>query len=538
MATFSLSDSLDVRKKLTQAQYKRIQKLYQQMASVAAKEAEKLKGSTNSGKLQEAELKKLAKQLQKEAQRLGVSLEGAIKSNMSDTSSAVVADAIKFNGKLGVSIEGAYSRVPTDIVEVLTSGKLYGGKWSLSKAIWSDIKKTQDDISTVVAGGIALNKSSYDIAKDLEMYVDPSAKKPWDWSKVYPGTKKQIDYNAQRLARTMVGHAYQQSVVSVAKNDPFVEGVRWISGHSSTNCELCKERNGKIFPVGKLPLDHPNGKCSFAPVIRRNMTDIADELADWANGKPNKSLDSWFKKAYGASHFTVEAKPKTKTASKPSTPAVPTSKWSSMRKVQPQNTKSLKDELKKFGISEKEWYLLRDEPDSIWGSAYHYVSNSGPYNKTLRGKKVSKVDKYWIEQSLKGRTHEEMIQDVIKGIDKAIDEYTVESPFVVTRTVAHDFASKKFKIGATFVEDGYTSTTMGEPKELGITSFGAKKKGDVTVLPDRIEILVNSGKGVGVPLGQVTPGGDKDREFLIKHGTEYEIIGRRDDGTWLMIMKS
>lgn len=367
MATFSLSDSLDVRKKLTQAQYKRIQKLYQQMASVAEKEAEKLKGSKNSGKLQEAELKKLAKQLQKEAQRLGVSLEGAIKSDMSDTASAVVDDAIKFNGKLGVSIEGAYSRVPTDIVEVLASGKLYGGKWSLSKAIWSDIKKTQDDINTVVAGGIALNKSSYDIAKDLEMYVDPSAKKPWDWSKVYPGTKKQIDYNAQRLARTMVGHAYQQSVVAVAKNDPFVEGVRWISGHSSTNCELCKERNGKIFPVGKLPLDHPNGKCSFAPVIRQSMTDIADELADWAQGKPNKKLDEWVK----------SANPKTDTSSIKSNIKMP---WDSVKDkmgIRPLNPAYARTIFNKLSGSDDPFISVGDVP------IREYIKGLKPKTKTV-----------------------------------------------------------------------------------------------------------------------------------------------------------
>ena len=70
------------------------------------------------------------------------------------------------------------------------------------------IKNTQGDIQYIVAQGIASQKSAFDIAKDLEKYVDPSAKKDWAWSKVYPGTKKVVDYNAQRLARTMVSHAY------------------------------------------------------------------------------------------------------------------------------------------------------------------------------------------------------------------------------------------------------------------------------------------------------------------------------------------
>ena len=57
------------------------------------------------------------------------------------------------------------------------------------------------------------NCSYYEIAKDLESYVRPNARLPWnlrmaDGKKIY---KKQIDYNAQRLARTLVQHGYQQS---------------------------------------------------------------------------------------------------------------------------------------------------------------------------------------------------------------------------------------------------------------------------------------------------------------------------------------
>lgn len=298
MAKFSLSNSLKVRSKLEKEQYKQILRLYQNLAKKAKKQAKKLSKGTMSDKLQASELRKLAKQLQEEAEAIGEELEKGIPDTLLKASQAVVDDANKFNKKVGITIEGAYKRVPKDIVEVLVSGKLYGGRWSLSRAIWADIRKTQQDINTVVAEGLALNKSSYDIAKDLEKYVDPKAKKPWDWSKVYPGTKKKIDYNAQRLARTMVGHAYQQSVVATTENNPFIDGILWISGHTSTTCEICNERDGKVFPANKLPLDHPNGKCSFAPQVEKSMEAIADELADWVDGKPNKGMDKWFKAMY------------------------------------------------------------------------------------------------------------------------------------------------------------------------------------------------------------------------------------------------
>lgn len=298
MAEFSLSDSLKVRQKLTQKQQKEIQALYESAAKKANQLAEEYAKSTPSGQLQAQDLRKLAKELEKEMQNIGAKLEGKIQSNMKGASEAVVKDAQKFGSAVGVNIEGAYKYVPKDIVETLISGKLYEGKWSLSSAIWSDVKKSQQDINKIVAEGLALNKGSYEIAKDLEKYVSPSAKKPWDWSKVYPGTKKQVDYSAQRLARTMTHHAYQQSVVASCKGNPYVDGILWISGHSARTCPICADRDGQVYSPDKLPLDHPNGLCSFAPEISKDMKSIANDLADWIQGKSNPALDNWMKSMY------------------------------------------------------------------------------------------------------------------------------------------------------------------------------------------------------------------------------------------------
>ena len=41
------------------------------------------------------------------------------------------------------------------------------------------------------------NEKSTIVAKDLEIYVNPNARKEWDWCKVYPKTNKKIYYNEQ-----------------------------------------------------------------------------------------------------------------------------------------------------------------------------------------------------------------------------------------------------------------------------------------------------------------------------------------------------
>lgn len=292
MATFNLNTAELERVKLTKEQQKHIVDIYKNAAKSVAKKAKTLP-KTPSAPLYEEHLKNLQKELEKELKKAEMSLKGEIEGNMKSAAQAVVNDNSKFVDKLGLGIKGAYSFVPADIVKSVASGQLYEGKWSLSRALWKNHMKTQYNINAVVAQGIAENKSAYDIAKDLEKYLNPEARKDWDWSKVYPGAAKRVDYNAQRLARTMVSHAYQQAFVRTTKNNPFVEDYVWLSAGGNRTCEVCMERDGKHFPKDSLPLDHPNGMCTFEAYIPQSMTEIADRLADWVEGKADPSLDKW-----------------------------------------------------------------------------------------------------------------------------------------------------------------------------------------------------------------------------------------------------
>lgn len=281
-------------KKLTKAQTQRISDMYSQLAKKLAKEAKLLEGKTNvSSLLRKQQLSKLQKELNQALKRLGSNLYKEISSNALDISTAVTDDMKNWVTSVGMSGVGAFENVPESIVEKVFTGKLYKGDWSLSKAIWSDVKSKQSEIQSIIAEGIAQNKSSFDIAKDLEKYVDPKAKKPWDWNKVYPNTSKKVDYNAQRLARTMVSHAYQQSVVDTTKDNPFVTGIKWRSALShNRTCKLCEERNGTIYHKDNVPLDHPNGLCAMIPVVG-DLMDVSNRIADWYEGKPDKALDKF-----------------------------------------------------------------------------------------------------------------------------------------------------------------------------------------------------------------------------------------------------
>lgn len=303
MASINLQDGEQARLTITKEQEVEISKLYRQVYLDLKKQMESLPPQgegTTSQSLRKTYLNKLVKQLKEEYKAVGEGLEKQIKKGMQDTASTIVQANDDWLRKAGLKIEGAYSFVPKDIVALLSTGKLYGGGWTLSKAIWGESQKHAHDIDKIVAAGVAANKSAYEIAKDLEKYVNPSAKKEWDWSKVYPGTSKKVDYNAQRLARTMVSHAYQQSLLASTKFNPFVKGYRWRSAHTHRTCEICNERDGQLYSADDLPLDHPNGMCTFIAELTGNMNSVADRLGDWANGAEDSDLDSWMSSMGGS----------------------------------------------------------------------------------------------------------------------------------------------------------------------------------------------------------------------------------------------
>lgn len=283
-----------IRVKITNDQAKQIRKMYRDLANEYKKEINSLARRTNiSSQMRTQYLKDYVKELEYDIKYLNDNVQQTISSNMLKVSKAVVEDSIALDQKMGfrgIFIKQFY--IPQDVVAVVSSGKLYDGKWTLSKAIWSDNQKKLNDINSIVAKGIAGNKSTYEIAKDLERYVNPRARKLWNWSKVYPHTSKKIDYNAQRLARTMVSHAYEEAFVESTKDNPFIEAYQWVASGGDRMCPICADRDGEIYPKNQLPLDHPNGMCTFEIVMTRSYEEIGRDIANWINGEGNPKLNA------------------------------------------------------------------------------------------------------------------------------------------------------------------------------------------------------------------------------------------------------
>lgn len=285
------------RKTLTRQQQQEIKRMYRRVA-----ESWKTAIERQGKKMTMTWLTTHAQNLEGAIDDIGTKLEELVKAGILTVADAVIdaeatywTDVVKLtvNKDAAEALRTVYAQYPQKVVEELVKGNIYKGNAGLSSKIWKYSKKQKDDISRIIQDGIMEYRSAYDIAKDLERYVLPTARKPWDWSKVYPFSTKKVDYNAQRLSRTSITHAYQMALVHATEKNPFVGEYQWHASNSSRVCEICLERDGKMFKKDELPLDHPNGMCTVTCVITKSYDEIAKELRDWANGDENEALDDW-----------------------------------------------------------------------------------------------------------------------------------------------------------------------------------------------------------------------------------------------------
>lgn len=511
-----MKDLIDKRNINTKKVNKEILQLYKNMYYDYRKELTKVK----PGSLREFWLKDQMKALGNSMKEIALQEKNLITKEME----AIIKATTKANedylniaaSKAGLPKDlftGTFSKMNTDILRELVAGGLYKDGKGLSKRIWNDAKQFNKDIDHVIKEGLSKKKSVYDIAKDLEKYVNPDQKKDYEWKRLYPNAgKKVIDYNAYRLANTSITHAYQTALARVNKINPFMEGIQWVGGNHARSCELCKERNGKIYgakiskgnyTTDPLPLDHPNGFCNNIPVVE-DLDKVADRLKDWFEGKPNKELDKWFKE-HG-------------------------SKYGGLEDIKPKKPK--KDtikEVKKFinmsheeGVSHfKSWtdsLTVEDKKEfRRYTTSYYRV-----INKALReGKKLTASQQRLYDHMTGALKRSELKENIIVHRGSGIDAFGIGlGRGAMAKEGINIEDVKKKLLGTVFEDKGFMSTSLIEGKNF---------KSDV-----KMTINVPAGKGVGAyiqPISAVSseyeyllPPGSKLIIKEIKEATAYDTV--------------
>lgn len=485
-------DAEEAKKSIMAEQQREIAKLYDDWANDIAKQAEYYSHKfTSSAYVSERYYKQLRRQLRKTSQEVSNEIYNKIKSNMYLISDEVVKSNVKWLKSFGFSEEGlnaTFSYVPKDTVERLVTGQIYKSGWSLSKRIWGDNEQTLKDIYQVMAKGIAEQKPIYDIAKDLESYVRPNARLPWnlrmaDGVRIY---KKQVDYNAQRLARTLVQHSYQQSFISTTKDNPFILDYVW-RANGSRVCELCMSRDSVHYKKDNLPMDHPNGMCVMEPSIDKDMN---EKLADWFNSPDGTypEIDEF------ASNFGYEAKPIKSVKDyldKYGNSTKSMNAWyQSMTHIQKAEAKFLKQQ---EGLTWQEWYdkhIYNGKDKQIkeyqkkYLNAYGFNKNKMPSNFDEWFNNLKFEDIFDIEQIMSAKGS---YDDYIKASEAFYKEYLENKTEKATvkkavKETAKETAKKSaFKIKQEYIDDflkpyGFDADNL--PHNLNVfmdkLSFGKK----------------------------------------------------------------
>lgn len=280
-------EAISQRNSITKRELRYIRKLYNEWAREVKAEAKRLRSlGLSSTKAQEAELARLYYSLRNASKQLTNDIERTVKNGASDVGDAVVRTNKKWLKSLGLNVDSLEYRFTSEkrrAINKIITGQIYKEFNGLSYRVWAIGQGHERDIYNIIAKGIALNKDVYEIAKDIERYVDPS--KRLQWSNVYrdangnlvrfPVGNKKIDYNAMRLVRTTLQHTYQEALIEMTRDNPFVDGYLWIAAGNHP-CPLCQDRDGTIYTADNLPYDHPNGMCEIEPVVNKEkaMEDI------------------------------------------------------------------------------------------------------------------------------------------------------------------------------------------------------------------------------------------------------------------------
>lgn len=223
-----------------------------------------------------------------------------------------------------------------NIVEQMIKGEVYKDGVGLDSRLWSATNASGRKIEDVIISCLARGISSAEASKIISQFAK-SGHHTWDKNKIREklGNKYAnkygtggLDYEALRLMRTTNTHMAQLTVMNSDTVNPYNKFVKYHTGHAgSRTCSICRDRDGKIFPIHDAPLDHPNGLCWLSPVMSKDgktelsLADMVDDMNDYFDGKPNSGvMTQWLGKSYPRK---VEPKPQPK-PQQPTEPPKPT----------------------------------------------------------------------------------------------------------------------------------------------------------------------------------------------------------------------
>lgn len=257
-------------------------------------------------------LKKLNKSIEKYINELNQRLVPITKKSVIEASNIAKElqlyyyQSIVPNASINLVCDAMCIKTTTNVVEKLVTGNFYKDKRSLDSRIWGYSNKNRKDIDRLIKANVAKGANAKTLAKSLDNYVNPVKKTEAKTLEV--GMNKSISYQAQRLARTSITHAFVETSVQNAINNPMCIGLQWnlssqhyirqVKWRGEDECDEYAEQNryglGEgVFPPEKYPIPHPNCLCYPVQVIIP-ISEASKMMENWLGGGDNDILDSWY----------------------------------------------------------------------------------------------------------------------------------------------------------------------------------------------------------------------------------------------------
>lgn len=294
---------------------KEIVKIYKK----AAKELEAKLKIAKVGSLDERYLEAMKKELENYAKELQKELRKKTKEGMKKASDLAAGIQLSFfdevlEQSVHPTFKSMFTTIADEVVSQMVAAGYYKDGKTLDTRLWNLTKKNAQDIEELITTNIAKGSNARELAKALNQYINPNKVLKQHFR--IKGINKDISYQAVRLSRTSLKHAFDESYRRNTDANPFTKGIKWnlspahhdrqVKKWGEDICDIYAKQNDYnlgegVFPPDKLPISHPNCLCYMTTVIV-DIKAARKELIAWVKGKENKKLDNWlytYGKKYG-----------------------------------------------------------------------------------------------------------------------------------------------------------------------------------------------------------------------------------------------
>ena len=293
------------------------------------------------------------------------------------------------------------------VINQMIQGNIYHDGKGLSNRIWDTAKTSGNKMSIAINSCIAQGMGAADMSQNLKEFA-MGGHHTWSRNKIREklgdGYARKygsggLDYEALRLARTTLTHQAQISVINSSKVNPYLQFVKWHSDHQAgRTCQQCIDRDGQLFKIDEVPLDHPNGMCWIQPVYsidgktEATPEEIAKDMKAWAEGSKNSKLMDTIPEYKGLGGTKKPAKTTKKTTIKTTKQQTPNSEFNKLttQQINGYKKKFVEDMSKQTNID-----YLDEVAEALKGYPEHIQQAYYKASRHLKGFQETDKDEAW-----------------------------------------------------------------------------------------------------------------------------------------------